>query len=85
MKYLNDIGFPDAVIAIISVISSFSSALVHAFTWQSWHMYLSLILGVFGGVSRPMIRAILSKAVPIQDTGNLLILIYNNYKNEDLS
>ncbi|XP_018302543.1 tetracycline resistance protein, class H [Mycetomoellerius zeteki] len=65
------VGFPETVIAMVSIISSFGSALVHAFTWLSWHMYLSMILGMFGDISRPMIRAILSKAVPVQDAGKV--------------
>lgn len=69
MKCLNHLGFPEAIIAIISVISAIGAILVYAFTWKSWHMYLSLIIGIFSGVSRPMIRAILSKVVPSQDTG----------------
>ncbi|XP_011171987.1 proton-coupled folate transporter [Solenopsis invicta] len=64
-------GFSDAVIAIISVTSSLGSTLTRAFTWQSWHMYLSVVLGIFSDISRPMIRAILSKAVPTQDTGKV--------------
>ncbi|KAL0113780.1 hypothetical protein PUN28_012713 [Cardiocondyla obscurior] len=64
-------GFPETVITIISIISSCGSVLVNAFTWQSWHMYLSVILGMFGEISRPMIRAILSKAVPINDAGKV--------------
>lgn len=67
-------GFPEAVIAIISVTSSCGSALVRAFTWQSWHMYLSVVLGMFSNISRPMIRAILSKTVPVQDTGKVFSL-----------
>ncbi|XP_077266031.1 putative peptidoglycan muropeptide transporter SLC46 isoform X1 [Temnothorax americanus] len=67
-------GFPEAVVAIVSVTSSFGSALVRAFTWQSWHMYLSMVLGMFGNISRPMIRAILSKVVPTQDTGKVFSL-----------
>ncbi|KAG5329918.1 PCFT protein, partial [Acromyrmex heyeri] len=64
-------GFPETVIAIISIISSFGRALVHAFTWLSWHMYLSMVLGMFSDISRPMIRTILSKAVPVQDAGKV--------------
>lgn len=64
-------GFPEAVIAIISVTSSLCSVLVCAFTWQSWHMYLSVGIGMFSDLARPMIRAILSKAVPEKDTGKV--------------
>ncbi|EZA62407.1 hypothetical protein DMN91_010681 [Ooceraea biroi] len=64
-------GLPEAVVAIISATSSCSAALVSAFTWQSWHMYLSMVLGMFNGMSRPMIRSIMSKTVPVQDTGKI--------------
>lgn len=67
-------GFPETVIAIISVVSSICSSIVHALAWQSWHMYLSMCIGMFSDVSRPMIRAILSKAVPAQDTGKIFSL-----------
>lgn len=67
------LGFPETVIAIISITSSLCTALVCAFTWQSWHMYLSIAVGIFGDLARSMIRAILSKAVPEKDTGTNLI------------
>ncbi|KAM0729267.1 putative peptidoglycan muropeptide transporter SLC46 [Formica fusca] len=67
-------GFSEAVVAIISVMSSLCTALVCAFTWQSWHMYLSVSVGMFGDLSRPMIRTILSKAVPEKDTGKVFSL-----------
>ena len=76
---MNDLGFPETVIAIVSIISSFGSALVHAFTWLSWHMYLSMVLGMFGDISRPMIRTILSKAVPTQDAGKTLYFNFNKW------
>lgn len=73
-----NLGFPEAVVAIISVMVSCGSVLVRAFTWQSWHMYLSVVVGMFGNISRPMIRAILSKTVPVQDTGKPFLILINN-------
>ncbi|XP_032676619.1 uncharacterized protein LOC116846636 isoform X3 [Odontomachus brunneus] len=67
-------GLPEAIIAIISVTSSLGSALMRAFIWQSWHMYLSTSIGMFSDLARPMIRAILSKTVPVQDTGKIFSL-----------
>lgn len=32
-------------------------------------MYVSAIVGMFSGIANPMIRAILSKSVPSEDTG----------------
>ncbi|XP_014483619.1 PREDICTED: uncharacterized protein LOC106749067 isoform X3 [Dinoponera quadriceps] len=65
---------PEAIIAIISVISSLSSSLMRAFIWQSWHMYLATSMGSFSDLSRPMIRAVLSKTVPLQDMGKIFSL-----------
>ncbi|EFN80076.1 uncharacterized protein LOC105187223 isoform X2 [Harpegnathos saltator] len=67
-------GLPDPIIAIISVMSSLGGVLTYAFTWQSWHMYLSMSVSMFGNLSRPMIRAVLSKTVPVQDTGKVFSL-----------
>ncbi|XP_036148667.1 proton-coupled folate transporter [Monomorium pharaonis] len=64
-------GFSETIIAMISLTSAVASTLTRAFTWQSWHMYLSMLLGIFSNISRPMIRVILTKAVPIQDTGKV--------------
>lgn len=51
-------------------------------------MYLSISIGMFSDLSRPMIRAILSKAVPEKDTGInfvsiliILIIIKHQSKN----
>jgi len=74
MRCLN-LGLPEPVIAIISVISACSGALICAFTWQSWHMFLSVILSMFNGMSRPMIRSIMSKTVPVKDTGKFFFFI----------
>ncbi|XP_011634456.1 proton-coupled folate transporter-like isoform X2 [Pogonomyrmex barbatus] len=67
-------GLPEAIIAIISVISALGSTITGAFAWKSWHMYLAMIIGMFGDISRSMVRAILSKAVPAQDIGKVFSL-----------
>ncbi|XP_017756151.1 PREDICTED: proton-coupled folate transporter-like [Eufriesea mexicana] len=68
-------GFSEEVLAILSLLSSVSSCLVQSFTLKTWHMYLSAVIGMFGGVATPMIRAILSKLVPPADTGKIFSLI----------
>lgn len=68
------LGLPEAIIAIISVTSSLSSVLMNAFTWQPWHKYLSMSISMFSDLARPMIRTILSKTVPVQDTGKFYCL-----------
>lgn len=76
MRSLDCLGLPEPVVGIISVISACSGALACAFTWQSWHMFLSVILSMFNGMSRPMIRSIMSKTVPVKDTGKNLLSLY---------
>ncbi|XP_076163595.1 putative peptidoglycan muropeptide transporter SLC46 isoform X4 [Ptiloglossa arizonensis] len=61
-------GFPEEAAAVLSLLSSLSSSLVKSFTWKSWHMYLSTIVGAFSGIASPMLRAILSKSVPPEDS-----------------
>ncbi|XP_054001564.1 proton-coupled folate transporter-like isoform X2 [Hylaeus anthracinus] len=61
--------------AILSVLSSLSRSLVQSLTWKSWHMYLSAAVGAFSGVASPMLRSIISKSVPPEDTGKIFSLL----------
>ncbi|XP_043262651.1 tetracycline resistance protein, class E-like isoform X2 [Colletes gigas] len=67
-------GLSEKMAAILSLLSSISSSLVQSFTWKSWHMYLSVVVGVFSGVTNPMLRTILSKSVPPENTGKIFSL-----------
>ncbi|XP_003704933.2 putative peptidoglycan muropeptide transporter SLC46 isoform X1 [Megachile rotundata] len=64
-------GFSEEVAAILSFFSCLSSSIVKGLTLKSWHMYLSAIVAMLSGVASPMIRAILSKSVPSEDTGKV--------------
>ncbi|XP_061938843.1 probable peptidoglycan muropeptide transporter SLC46 isoform X5 [Apis cerana] len=64
-------GLSEETVAIFSLLSSLSSSLVQSFTLKSWHMYVSAVVGMFSGIANPMIRAILSKSVPSEDTGKI--------------
>lgn len=66
---INIAGFSEEVVAILSLLSSLAGSLIKCFTWKLWHMYLSAVVGMLGGVAAPMIRSILSKSVPAKDTG----------------
>ncbi|KAK2580079.1 hypothetical protein KPH14_012362 [Odynerus spinipes] len=68
-------GFSEICLAILASVSSLTGALVQAFTWLSWHMYLAVIISMFGDISGPALRAILSKSVPPSDTGKVFSLI----------
>ncbi|XP_017877468.1 uncharacterized protein LOC108623450 isoform X2 [Ceratina calcarata] len=64
-------GISEKVAVILSSLSSLCFSLVLSFTWKSWQMYLATALGIFGSVSNPMLRTILSKSVPPVDTGKI--------------
>ncbi|XP_076686696.1 putative peptidoglycan muropeptide transporter SLC46 isoform X3 [Andrena cerasifolii] len=67
-------GFSEEVVALLSLLSSLAGSLIQCFTWKPWHMYLSAVVGMLGGVAAPMIRSILSKSVPTKDTGKIFSL-----------
>ncbi|CAK9816013.1 Proton-coupled folate transporter [Anthophora quadrimaculata] len=72
LKFLVPCGeFSEEVTAILSLLSSISSYVVRSFTFKSWHMYLAAVISMFSDVASPMIRAILSKSVPPEDTGKV--------------
>lgn len=62
-------GIPEEVAVILSSLSSLSFSLVLSLAWECWHMYLATALGIFGSISGPMLRTIISKSVPPVDTG----------------
>ncbi|KAK9297172.1 hypothetical protein QLX08_009040 [Tetragonisca angustula] len=64
-------GFSEEMTAILSLLSSLGSCLVQSFTLKSWHLYLSAVVGMFGSIASPMIRTIISKSVPSEDTGKI--------------
>lgn len=82
MKKQNFIGSDEVVTTIMSLLSSSISSIIQSFTLKPWHMYLSAGVGMFSGVASPMIRAILSKSVPPEDTGNdyqTVLYLRNSY------
>ncbi|XP_066583704.1 probable peptidoglycan muropeptide transporter SLC46 [Prorops nasuta] len=67
-------GVKDVNLAILAIMSGFAGSLMRAFTRQSWHIYLATITGMFGGISSPIIRTMISKSVPRKDTGKVFSL-----------
>lgn len=60
---------------MLASISSLSGAFMKAFAWEAWHMYLSVFISMFGGISGPAIRSILSKLVPSSDAGSIKYIV----------
>lgn len=62
-------GLPDTLLAGIGILSCLGASLTKALTMEAWHMYLSLFIGIFGGVLGPVARSIISKSAPVEDIG----------------
>ncbi|XP_044580332.1 uncharacterized protein LOC123262241 [Cotesia glomerata] len=72
LKIMRDyLGMSDITEALIGCISGLSAVLCLAFVSKPWHMYLEIGLGMFSGVLLPTVRSLLSKSVPVDDTGNV--------------
>ncbi|EDW27431.1 GL25356 [Drosophila persimilis] len=58
----------------LSVVALILSSLAKGFAFLPWHLYLSVVLGVFRSIQGPMCRTIISNIVPASDTGKLLAI-----------
>ncbi|CAD6234912.1 GSCOCG00007759001-RA-CDS [Cotesia congregata] len=75
LKIMRDyLGMSDITEALIGCISGLSAVLCLAFVSKPWHMYLEVGLGMFSGVLLPTVRSLLSKSVPVDDTGKVFSL-----------
>ncbi|XP_026729440.1 proton-coupled folate transporter-like [Trichoplusia ni] len=59
-------------LAYISVIAEF---LIRTFATASWHMYLGASIASFKGLSAPLIRAFLTKILPVVDIAKVFALM----------
>ncbi|KAH0550160.1 hypothetical protein KQX54_017811 [Cotesia glomerata] len=76
LKIMRDyLGMSDITEALIGCISGLSAVLCLAFVSKPWHMYLEIGLGMFSGVLLPTVRSLLSKSVPVDDTGKSFSLV----------
>lgn len=64
-------GISEEAVALVALLSSISAAVIRAFVWKAWQMYVSIGAGMFGNLAGPSIRAMLSKSVPSQDGGKV--------------
>ncbi|XP_058793443.1 proton-coupled folate transporter-like isoform X2 [Phymastichus coffea] len=60
---------PDVVVLTISCLSYGGSNMLKAFVKKPWQMYLCASIGMFGASAIPVIRSIISKAIPQKDIG----------------
>ncbi|XP_022213755.2 proton-coupled folate transporter [Drosophila obscura] len=67
-------GLSVVALALLSLVSEILSSLAKGFAFLSWHLYLSVALGVFRSIQGPMCRTIVSNIVPASDTGKLFAI-----------
>ncbi|EDV43283.2 uncharacterized protein Dana_GF16600 [Drosophila ananassae] len=61
-------------LALLSIFSEILSNMARGFAYLPWHLYLSVVLGVFRSIQGPMCRTIVSNIVPASDTGKLFAI-----------
>ncbi|XP_016981737.1 proton-coupled folate transporter [Drosophila rhopaloa] len=67
-------GLSVVSLALLSLISEILSNIARGFASLTWHLYLSVALGVFRSIQGPMCRTIVSNIVPSSDTGKLFAI-----------
>ncbi|XP_017835806.1 uncharacterized protein LOC108595152 [Drosophila busckii] len=58
-------------LALLAFFSEILNNLARGCASQPWHMYLSVVLGVFRSIAGPMCRTIVSNIVPASDLGKI--------------
>lgn len=69
--YLQIFRLSVVTLALLSFASEILKNLARGCSTQAWHMYLSVVLGVFRSIGGPMCRTIVSNIVPSSDLGTL--------------
>jgi len=67
--YLQLFGMSVVSLALLSLFSEILSNIARGFAFLPWHLYISVVLGVFRSIQGPMCRTIVSNIVPSSDTG----------------
>ncbi|ALC48026.1 CG8008 [Drosophila busckii] len=69
-------GLSVVTLALLSLCSDVFSNLIRGFATLPWHMYLSIVFGVFRSIGGPMCSTIVSNIVPASDLGKQIIIFY---------
>ncbi|XP_017849887.1 proton-coupled folate transporter [Drosophila busckii] len=64
-------GLSVVTLALLSLCSDVFSNLIRGFATLPWHMYLSIVFGVFRSIGGPMCSTIVSNIVPASDLGKI--------------
>ncbi|KAH8307987.1 hypothetical protein KR059_003838 [Drosophila kikkawai] len=67
-------GLSVVTLALLSLFSEILSNVARGYAHLTWHLYLSVALGVFRSIQGPMCRTIISNIVPASDTGKLFAI-----------
>ncbi|KMZ06969.1 proton-coupled folate transporter [Drosophila simulans] len=67
-------GLSVVTLALLSLLSEVAANMARGFAYLSWHLYLSVVLGIFRSIQGPMFRTMVSNIVPPSDTGKLFAI-----------
>ncbi|XP_043654393.1 proton-coupled folate transporter isoform X1 [Drosophila teissieri] len=67
-------GLSVVTLALLSLFSEVASNIARGFAFLPWHLYVSVVLGIFRSIQGPMCRTIVSNIVPSSDTGKLFAI-----------
>ncbi|XP_017044787.1 uncharacterized protein LOC108090556 isoform X2 [Drosophila ficusphila] len=62
-------------LALVSLLSHFSSSLMKAFALVSWQIYVAIGLGVFKSLVNPMCRTMITNLLPADERGKIFCLL----------
>lgn len=57
----------DSIVLVIGALSGIIAGAVKAFTYESWHMYSSAVVGMFLPVSQSIVRSVIAENTPPAD------------------
>lgn len=69
------VKMPDVGIIMLAVSCKIARSLWAAFCFKSWMVYVSVMIGAFGGLSVSSIRSLLSKSVEEDELGKMFALL----------
>ncbi|XP_068156144.1 probable peptidoglycan muropeptide transporter SLC46 [Drosophila tropicalis] len=67
-------GLSVVTLALLSIFSEILSSLSRGLAFLPWHLYLSVVLGVFRAIQGPMCRTIVSNIIPSSEMGKVFAI-----------
>ncbi|CAH2042467.1 unnamed protein product, partial [Iphiclides podalirius] len=69
------LSISDLVLAAVAFLSAVVEYTIKAIVVNSWQMYLSVSVSLFKGLSGPLVRSFLAKALPVEDIAKVFAMM----------